>query len=274
MPELPEVETIKRALVPHLQGRCFSKIETFIDVVRYPLAPLKSPDLLKHEIISVRRRGRYIIIELDNLKCFIIHLGMSGSIRLAAPEDERRKHEHVVFHLSDGQTMRFDCPRRFGFIKVCTLSSTGSDPAELEHLGVEPLSDHFNAEFLYNALQKRHGKIKNVIMDNKLVVGVGNIYAAESLFASGISPIRAASTLNRAQCSRLTDAIKAVLLKSIEVGGTTIADYKSVDGSEGLFVNELRIYGKEGQPCPECGREILQQRLGGRSSCFCPKCQK
>ncbi|MFA7232395.1 MAG: bifunctional DNA-formamidopyrimidine glycosylase/DNA-(apurinic or apyrimidinic site) lyase [Victivallaceae bacterium] len=274
MPELPEVETIKRALEPIMTGHSIDKVETFIDVMRYPLKPLHAPELTNSKIVSVRRRGRYIIIELENLQAFIVHLGMSGSIRVVPPEVQRKKHEHIVIYLNSGETFRFDCPRRFGFMKVATLEKSGALPQELAHLGAEPLSEEFTAEYLHTALKKRHGNIKSVIMDNKLVVGVGNIYAAESLFMSKISPLRTASTLTLKQCSALVAVIKDVLTRAIEAGGTTIADYKSVDGSEGKFVLQLRMYGKDGQPCPECGDKIEQRRLGGRSSCYCPRCQK
>jgi formamidopyrimidine-DNA glycosylase len=144
----------------------------------------------------------------------------------------------------------------------------------LVNLGVEPLSDEFTPDYLYNNLKKRSGPIKNAIMNNKIVVGIGNIYAAESLFLSGISPLRAASAVTRAQCAKMVKIIKEVLKRSIEAGGTTISDYKQVDGSEGKFVQQLKIYGKDGQPCPECNAVIRKAVLGGRSSCFCPICQK
>ncbi|QSH41731.1 bifunctional DNA-formamidopyrimidine glycosylase/DNA-(apurinic or apyrimidinic site) lyase [Lentisphaerota bacterium ZTH] len=274
MPELPEVETVKNALSPHLDGRFFERIETHIGQLRYSLAPLYDKELRNEKIADVRRRGRYIIIELDNLKAFIIHLGMSGSIRIVEAAAERKKHEHVIWHMNGGMTMRFDCPRRFGFVKVCKLKAAGADPQELSHLGVEPLEPDFDAVYLYEASRKRTGSIKNFIMNNSIVVGVGNIYATEALFAAGIKPMRTAASLTRAECESLTKAVKAVLKRSIEVGGTTIADYKSVDGSEGKFVHELQVYGKKGQSCPVCNTEIEMTRLGGRSSCYCPKCQK
>jgi formamidopyrimidine-DNA glycosylase len=272
MPELPEVETISRALKPHLLERKITKIDIHIGSLRYPLEPLRNPELLNENVISVRRRARYLIIELANGKAFVIHLGMSGSLRIVPPEIERLKHEHVVWHLDSGMTMRFDCPRRFGFVKVCLLPEAGAVPAELKELGPEPLSTDFNAAYLYRMTRRRTGSIKSFIMNNAMVVGVGNIYVTEALFASGISPVRQAMSLTRKQCEKLVAEIKKVLTLSIEIGGTTISDYKSVDGSEGRFVQYLKIYGKK--VCPVCSASVQQKRLAGRNSYYCPKCQK
>ncbi len=274
MPELPEVETITRALAASLTGKHFTVIKTFIPAIRYPLDLENRPELVGQKIVSVRRRARYIIIELKNCWTFVMHLGMSGAIRIVPADEAKRKHDHVFFHLSDGRTMRYECPRRFGFIKTCLLDAPGAHPPVLVNLGVEPLSDEFTPDYLYDNLKKRSGPVKNAIMDNKIVVGVGNIYAAESLFLSGISPLRKASAVTRAQCAKMVKIIKEVLKRSIEAGGTTISDYKQVDGSEGKFVQQLKIYGKDGLPCPECSTIIQKAVLGGRSSCFCPKCQK
>lgn len=274
MPELPEVETITRALTPHLLKHKITRIETHIEALRYSLAPLNDPALLDKTIISVRRRARYIIIELAKRHAFIIHLGMSGSLRVVPENVERLKHEHVVWHLDNGMTMRFDCPRRFGFVKVCILPKAGAEVLELKHLGPEPLSAEFNAAYLYQITRRRSGSIKSLIMNNALVVGVGNIYVSEALFQSGISPLRKAMTLTKKNCTELVAAIKEVLALSIKIGGTTIATYKSVDGSEGRFVQYLKVYGKNKQNCPVCNTPIKQKRIAGRNSYYCPKCQK
>lgn len=272
MPELPEVETITRALRPHLLERKITRIDIHIGSLRYPLAPLRRPELLNENIISVRRRARYLIIELANGKAFIIHLGMSGSLRVVPTEIARLKHEHVVWHLDNNMTMRFDCPRRFGFVKVCSLPEAGAEPVELRELGPEPLSPEFDAAYLYRMTRRRTGSIKALIMNNAIVVGVGNIYVAEALFAGGISPLRRAMRLTRKQCGKLVEEIKKVLTRSIEIGGTTIANYKSVDGSAGQFVRHLKIYGKKN--CPVCASQVQQKRLAGRNSYYCSKCQK
>ncbi|MBN2641137.1 MAG: bifunctional DNA-formamidopyrimidine glycosylase/DNA-(apurinic or apyrimidinic site) lyase [Victivallales bacterium] len=274
MPELPEVETIKNALSAHVLNHTFTKIEIFIDVCRYPLAPLLDKELCNHRIMELRRRGRYLIIELDNFRALIFHFGMSGSLRVVPADEPRRKHEHAVFYIDNGMTMRFDCPRRFGFIKTCVLSAPGAVPSELAELGVEPLSDEFTGKYLKRRLTGRKQKIKTAIMDNRIVVGVGNIYANESLFLSGISPLREAGTITLRQCNELVRHIRDTLHKAIAAGGTTIADFKSVDGSEGKFVLQLNIYGKEGKPCPRCEDTIVRNIVGGRSAFYCPGCQK
>ena len=273
MPELPEVETITRALTAHLLNLKFTRIDTHIEGLRYSLEPLKNPELLNKKIVSIRRRARYIIIEMTKCHAFIIHLGMSGSLRVVPAKTKRLKHEHVVWHLDDGMTLRFDCPRRFGFVKVCTLPKAGAEPVELNQLGPEPLSAEFNAAYLYTSTRRRTGSIKSLIMNNAIVVGVGNIYVTEALFESGISPLRKAMSLTKKQCDKLVSEIKKVLAHSIEIGGTTIANYKSVDGSEGKFVQLLKVYGND-KNCPTCDAPIKQKRLAGRNSYYCPRCQK
>jgi formamidopyrimidine-DNA glycosylase len=273
MPELPEVETITRALNSHLLDHKITQLDTHIKGLRYPLSPLDDPALLNKKIVSVRRRARYIIIEMTDRHAFIIHLGMSGSLRVVPAKTTRLKHEHVVWHLDNGMTMRLDCPRRFGFVKVCTLPKAGAEPIELKQLGPEPLSSEFDAAYLYQVTRSRTGSIKSLIMNNAIVVGVGNIYVTEALFESGISPLRKAMSLTKKQCSKLVAEIKKVLAHSIEIGGTTIANYKNVDGSEGKFVQLLKMYGND-QNCPICNTPIKQKRLAGRNSYYCPKCQK
>ena len=274
MPELPEVETITRALIPHLLNHKIMRIETHIEALRYPLAPLNNPKLLNKNIISVRRRARYIIIEMRGCHAFIIHLGMSGSLRIVPAKTSRLKHEHVIWQLDDGMTLRFDCPRRFGFVKACTLPEIGAEPLELNQLGLEPLSIEFDGAYLYKITRCRRCSIKSLIMNNVFVVGVGNIYVAEALFESRISPLRKAMSLSKKQCAKLVAEIKKVLVSSIEIGGTTIANYKSLDGSEGKFVQCLKIYGKNNQNCSICNTLIKQKKIAGRSSYYCPKCQK
>ena len=273
MPELPEVETITRALNSHLPDHKIIQIDTHIAGLRYPLAPLDNPELLNKKIISVRRRARYIIIEMTQKHAFIIHLGMSGSLRVVPTKTKRLKHEHVVWHLDDGMTLRLNCPRRFGFVKVCTLPKAGAEPIELNQLGPEPLFAEFDATYLYQVTRRRSGSIKSLIMNNAIVVGVGNIYITEALFESKISPLRKAMSLTKKQCSRLVAEIKKVLAHSIEIGGTTISDYKNVDGSEGKFVQHLKVYGNK-QTCLICNTPIKQKRLSGRNSYYCPRCQK
>jgi formamidopyrimidine-DNA glycosylase len=274
MPELPEVETIVNALAREMTGKNFVKIETFIDVIRYPLTLHKEPELLNSKIITVRRRASYIIIELANLHAIVIHLGMSGSIRIVPGACERKKHEHVLFHLNNGQTMRFDCPRRFGFIKTCTLPRPGAQPPFLAGLGVEPLAPSFTGSYFKAKINTSRGAVKNLLMNNHIVVGVGNIYVAEALFAAGIRPARQGISLTLEECKKLVKEVRKVLRQSIKAGGTTFSDYRQVDGSEGKFVRELKIYGRAREECVKCGSDITKSVIGGRSSFSCPNCQK
>ena len=274
MPELPEVETIKNALKPLIEGCCFKRIDKFIEAIRYPLDWTDKPELLDSPITCVRRRARYLIIEMENLNCLIFHFGMSGSVRVVPKDEPRLKHEHLVFLLCNELTLRFDCPRRFGFVQTCKLPAPGAEPPVLPELGPEPLSDDFSGEYLKKMLKGRGAKLKNTIMDNKIVVGVGNIYVTEAMFAARVRPTRIASSLTRNECVRLVEEIKKVLTRSIHAGGTTISDYKSVDGSEGKFVQQLLMYGRKGEDCPKCGTSVSHEVIGGRSSFFCHKCQK
>ena len=274
MPELPEVETVKRALQPRLEGHEFVRIETFVPALRFTLSPLLDPALLRRKVTAVRRRARYLVIELEGCQALLMHFGMTGTVRLVPEDTPRLKHEHVVFHLENGDTFRFEDPRRFGFISPCALDAPGADPAELAGLGPEPLSDDFTATYLYGAFKDRKTRVKTALMDNGIVVGVGNIYANESLFLSGINPLATAGSISRQQCGLLVDNIRQTLRRAIAAGGTTISDFKGVDGSEGKFVQQLNVYGKVGEPCPKCGTEIRRVVIGGRGSFYCSKCQK
>jgi len=274
MPELPEVETVVRALSGVLPGRRLTCIETFRDAIRLPLASLSDPDLLRRKIIAVRRRARYPIIELTGKRALLLHLGMTGTIRVVPATEPRRKHEHVILHLDDGNTCRFDDPRRFGFVIACRLTAPGADPDELADLGPEPLSDAFTAEYLHTRLCGVKQKIKTALMDNAIVVGIGNIYANESLFRAGISPLRVAEKVTLPQCRKLVGQVKQTLQAAIRAGGTSISDFHGVDGAEGKFVRELQIYGKAGQPCPRCQSPIRRLVLGGRGTFYCSRCQR
>jgi formamidopyrimidine-DNA glycosylase len=274
MPELPEVETVCNALEKALLGNAFIDIRTYTPMLRYPLDLQGNTLLLNHEIISVRRRGRYVIIELNNLHVLILHLGMTGKLRVTNDCENRGKHEHVLFLLNNGKVLRYDDVRRFGFIKVATLDKTLQLPTELSHLGPEPLSSVFNADYLYDLTRKRKCPVKNLIMDNHLVVGVGNIYANEALFLSQIHPEMHACSLSKKQCQKLVNAIKKVLKSAIQAGGTTIIDFKNMDGNEGKFHIHLNVYGKNGELCQRCRSIIEKVVIGGRSTFFCPDCQQ
>lgn len=273
MPELPEVETITNALKPALLGKQFTNIKIFFPRLRYDLTVHESPELLNINITSIRRRARYTIIELENLHAIILHYGMTGAVRICDPSETRLKHEHVAFFLNNGQVLRFEDPRRFGFIQQTKLQHAGADPESLNHLGPEPLTTAFSADYLFDKLSKKKSPIKTAIMDNVIVVGVGNIYANEALFTTKISPFTPANEISKKKLSEFITVIKETLQKAIAAGGTTIADFKGVDGSEGKFNQELQVYGKVGQPCPICATIFLKAKQAGRSSFYCPKCQ-
>lgn len=274
MPELPEAETIGRALQRAMTGRTIVRVEVFSPAMREPLTPLLTAGLEGLSVAGVRRRARYVVAELSDGRGLLMHFGMGGVVRLEPAEVPKRKHEHVFLHLDDGNIFRFECVRRFSVLKVCALPAPGGFPAELDNLGIEPLTPGFDGEYLFGRSRRKTVCVKCFLMDNAVVCGIGNIYATETLFATGISPLRPAGELTRNECGRIATKAKEILQHAIELGGSSISDFRSVDGSEGKFSLELQAYGRAGQPCPHCGAEILTARLGGRSSAYCPKCQK
>ncbi len=274
MPELPETENIARALKQAVCGRTICGVEVYSPRLRTSLLPLKDAKLVGHKIIDVLRRGRYVLAKLDDNRALMLHFGMSGVIRVEAPDEPpRRKHEHVFVFLDDGRAMRFEDPRRFGLFECVALNADGL-PQCLESLGVEPLTPQFDAQYLHDAAHKHQMPVKLLLMDNTIVTGIGNIYANETLFAAGIAPQRSANTLTLDECAHVVREAKAILLRAIAAGGSTISDFRNVDGSEGKFARELLIYGKKSAPCPKCGAQIECITLGGRSSFYCPHCQQ
>ncbi len=273
MPELPEAESIGRALSRVLPGRRIEKVEVFTPAMREPLTPLLTARLEGVSFAGIRRRARYVVADLSDGRALLMHFGMSGVVRVEPEGLPRRKHEHVFLHLSGGLIFKFECTRRFSVLKVCQPGGEGNWPPELSALGVEPLSDAFCGSYLFQSAQRRSCPVKSLLMDNAVVVGIGNIYTAETLFAAGVSPLQPANELTRKQCDFLVDSAKNILRRAIESGGTSIADFINVDGSEGKFKQELLIYGRNGQPCVKCGATICQVKIAGRSSCFCPHCQ-
>lgn len=274
MPELPEAETIGRALKRVIVGRKIVEVRVFSPAMREPLTPLLDAELPGRRFVDVRRRARYVIAELDDGRAFLMHFGMSGVVRVEPVTVPKRKHEHLFLVLDDGRAFRFECTRRFSVCKLCRLPEPGGWPRELDGIGVEPLTEEFDEEYLFRLSRNRRGAVKCFLMDNAVVAGIGNIYAAETLFAAGVDPRRQADSLTRSECGRIVREAKRILARAIELGGSSISDFLNVDGSEGKFAQELQIYGRNGQPCLTCGRTVECVRLGGRSSCYCPHCQK
>ena len=264
MPELPEVQTVVTELQNSLVGQKISDVITLRDKIRYDVPDLSI--LIGKKVVSVERRAKYIVLKVENSPTIIMHLGMSGKITVCEPK-ERIKHDHLVIEFSKGIEFIFNDARRFGFVIF-------DDGKSLAHLGVEPLSDEFNAAFLQTKLNGKKQPIKTAIMDQALVVGVGNIYAAETLFRSKILPTRPAGEVTKAECKQLVQNIKNVLAEAIESGGSTLRDYVRSSGDLGYFQHSHQVYGHAGKPCEICKAEILSVRLGGRSSFYCPNCQR
>ncbi|OSM97788.1 MULTISPECIES: bifunctional DNA-formamidopyrimidine glycosylase/DNA-(apurinic or apyrimidinic site) lyase [Lonsdalea] len=269
MPELPEVETSRRGIEPYLAGHTILHAEVRNARLRWPVSP-EIMSLSGEPVLSVQRRAKYLLIELTR-GWIIVHLGMSGSLRVLPEYVEPGKHDHVDLVLDSGKVLRYTDPRRFG---AWLWSADPATSSVLAHLGPEPLSDAFSGDYLFQKARGRQTPIKLWIMDNKLVVGVGNIYASESLFSAGILPERAAGTLSEAEFHLLAATIKKVLLRSIEQGGTTLRDFLQSDGKPGYFAQELQVYGRSGEPCRHCGTLIESLKQGQRSTFFCRSCQR
>lgn len=267
MPELPEVETTKTSLLPLLHHRVQSVI------VRDSRLRWAIPDdisrLVGQELRALKRRSKYILAEFETDQ-MLWHLGMSGSFRLCTAQDELRKHDHLILTFDDGTELRYHDPRRFG----CILWLNDEHQKKLiDTLGPEPLSDAFNADYLYEKLRTKQVGIKIAIMDNHVVVGVGNIYATESLFNQGIHPAQPANTLSSEQIAGLVVEIKRILSHAIQLGGSTLRDYTNAMGENGYFQQTLLAYGRAGEMCVNCETTLENMKLGQRASVFCPQCQ-
>ncbi|RKZ37678.1 MAG: DNA-formamidopyrimidine glycosylase [Gammaproteobacteria bacterium] len=271
MPELPEVETIRRGLGRQLPGRTVLRVRVHQPRLRWPVPRRLGREFPGQAIDSVERRGKYLLLR-SHAGTVIVHLGMSGSLRLADPQAPRQLHDHVEWLLDDGRCLRLHDPRRFGAV----LWTTG-DPLThrlLVHLGPEPLGRSFNAAYLYQRTRNRSASIKSLLMNSRLVVGVGNIYASEALFAAGIHPARAGGRVAHARCARLVIAVKQTLRRAIRAGGTTLKDFADSDGRPGYFRQQLQVYGRADEPCMCCGTPLSQRVIAQRSTFYCRRCQR
>lgn len=269
MPELPEVETSRRGIEPHVTGLVVDKLCVRHWQLRWPI-PDNLPRLLQGAVLqAVDRRGKYLVLRFAH-GCALIHLGMSGSVRIVDVAEPAAKHDHFDLVFGD-KVLRYTDPRRFGSL----LWAEKLDEHKLIcDMGPEPLSDDFSWPYLYEQSRKRKQPLKTFIMDGKLVVGVGNIYANEALFLSGIKPIRLAGKLTKREAQCLTENIKLVLSRAIERGGTTLKDFVGGDGKPGYFAQELLVYGRGGQPCVTCAKPLKEVRIAQRSTVYCTQCQK
>ncbi|MFC0710148.1 bifunctional DNA-formamidopyrimidine glycosylase/DNA-(apurinic or apyrimidinic site) lyase [Azorhizophilus paspali] len=270
MPELPEVETTRRGIAPHLVGRRVERVVVRERRLRWPIPEDLDVRLSGQRIEAVERRAKYLLIRAE-AGTLIGHLGMSGSLRLVEAGLPAARHEHVDILLESGLALRYTDPRRFGALLW------SADPLEhelLRRLGPEPLGEDFDGERLYRLSRGKSVAVKPFIMDNAVVVGVGNIYASEALFAAGIDPRRAAGSVSRARYRRLAEEIRRILAQAIECGGTTLRDFVGGDGKPGYFQQTLLVYGRGGEFCKVCGSTLHEVRLGQRASVYCGRCQR
>jgi len=271
MPELPEVETTLRGIKPYLLNKKIVTVTVRDRRLRWPVGDEFEQSIERSVINSIQRRAKYLVLE-NKHGFFIIHLGMSGSLRITNAEETLLKHDHIIFGLANRKQMRFNDPRRFG----CALW-LGKNPFNhelLKHLGPEPLSNELEASYLFEKSRKRKVTVKNFIMDNKIIVGVGNIYANESLFMSGIRPTRQAGKVSKKEYTLLLKNIQTVLSNAITMGGSTLRDFVGGDGKPGYFQQTLNVYGREGEPCVNCEKTLTHKVIGQRTSVYCTSCQR
>jgi len=277
MPELPEVEVTRRGVAPHLEGRVVEQVVFRREGLRWPFPAHLTESLVGQRITSVGRRGKYLLIGFDS-GILIVHLGMSGHLRVLPPGIELKKHDHFDLVVREGEqrhVLRLHDPRRFG--AVLWHAHDDGDIEQhilLRSLGVEPLEDSFSAELLYKETRKRSAPIKQVLLAGDIVVGVGNIYACESLFKAGISPKTPASRISRARYEKLAAAIRDILAAAIVQGGSTLKDFIAVNGQSGYFQQTYFVYDRAGVPCRNCGAPVRQIKQGQRSTFYCATCQR
>lgn len=289
MPELPEVETVRMGLAPALEGRRLVKVQTRRAGLRQPFPKNMAARLTGRAVLALRRRAKYLVAELDGGESLVIHLGMSGRMAVyakggsgtlgqfhfdpAPPGTGTGKHDHVVFETDAPATIVFTDPRRFGLVTLLPTATLEADKL-FQGLGIEPLSNGFHADYLASVLKGKKTPIKSALLDQRLIAGIGNIYACEALFRARISPKRLAAKVSPVQIAALAPAITTVLTEAIAAGGSTLRDYKKTDGGLGYFQHAFQVYDREGEPCPACGGTIKRIVQAGRSTFFCPKCQK
>ncbi len=270
MPELPEVETVRRGIEPHLCGRTVKNVILRCRQLRQPVTPGLAKALPGCRIREVRRRAKYLLLDMKE-GTLLVHLGMSGSLRILSAATPPGPHDHLDLLLSGGRLLRFSDPRRFG--TVLWLRSNPLRHPLLRDLGPEPFSSAFSGDYLYRRARGRRGAVKNFLMDGRVVAGVGNIYASEALFHAGIRPSRPSGRIAAQRYTRLADSVQSVLRAALRKGGTTLRDFVDSSGRPGYFRIDLAVYGRGGQPCKVCDLPLRQVRLGQRGTVFCPHCQ-
>ncbi|MBS0236004.1 MAG: bifunctional DNA-formamidopyrimidine glycosylase/DNA-(apurinic or apyrimidinic site) lyase [Proteobacteria bacterium] len=276
MPELPEVEIIANGLRPFIIGKSIGDIQRSALQMRRDSPQSELLRLRSQSVMKIERRAKYIVIHCDQGDSLLLHLGMSGRLLFHNAADEllkNTKHKHLTISFHQGGTLTLVDPRRFGMYEVIRTRDIKQHPT-MNNLGVEPLEAAFDAHYLHTCIQQSDRNIKNILMDGRIVVGVGNIYASESLFMTGLHPAIIGASLSLLICGRLVQAIKEVLIKAINSGGSSLKDYVHVDGSIGGFQDEFMVYGRQAQPCKICESSIVRFTQGGRATFFCPTCQE
>ncbi len=271
MPELPEVETTRRGIAPHLSGHRVASVHVREPRLRWPVPPALAQELPGQVIDGVTRRAKFLLLG-TSVGHLILHLGMSGSLRIVRRDLPVQKHDHLDLVMDDGHCLRFHDPRRFG----CALW-TKDDPFThplLRNLGPEPLEFDFNADWLYRLSRRRRVAVKSFLMNSHVVAGVGNIYASEALFLAGIHPSRPSGRISLQRYQRLVMAVREVLEDAIAAGGTTLRDFVDSSGRPGYFSQKLRVYGRQDEPCDQCGGPVRNRAIGQRSTFYCPRCQR
>ncbi|WP_281684561.1 bifunctional DNA-formamidopyrimidine glycosylase/DNA-(apurinic or apyrimidinic site) lyase [Thalassobaculum salexigens] len=276
MPELPEVETVMRGLSSRMDGRVLAEVEVRRPDLRWPLPDRMAERLTGRRILGLRRRAKYILVDLDDGTSWMIHLGMSGRMLISdGPKPPLETHDHVVFRTDDGTWVKFNDARRFGMMDLWPTQEVERHKL-LKGIGPEPLGNAFNGPALESALAGKYTPIKAALLDQKVVAGVGNIYACEALHRAGIAPRRLALNVWGGRAERLADAVKSVLTEAIAAGGSSLRDHRQVSGELGYFQHTFRVYDREGEGCPtpECGGTVKRLVQSGRSTFYCPRCQR
>ncbi len=283
MPELPEVETVKEGIAQAMRGKLITRAEVNRPDLRWPFPPDMAARLTGKRVLGLRRRSKYILVDLDSAETLLIHLGMSGRMLVSGvaigdfhhPHPAPAKHDHVVLHMADGARVTFNDARRFGAMDLMPTAAQ-EDHWLIRDIGPEPLGNAFDETYLIDRLKGRNTPIKAALLDQRIVAGLGNIYVSEVLYRAGIHPARKAGRISAARVASLVPHIRQVLTEAIAAGGSSLRDYRQSDGELGYFQHGFQVYDRAGEPCvtPDCGKEIRRIVQSGRSSFFCPQCQR
>jgi formamidopyrimidine-DNA glycosylase len=273
MPELPEVETVCRSLRPHIVGRKIRHIEVVEPRLRARVDEDALAQAVGRKIVAIGRRGKYILIRLEGGRVWLFHLGMSGKLICVASNSARRKHDHIIVHLNDGGEFRYHDPRRFG-ISLVTTTKDLDELAQLRCLGIDPFHADLTGDYLLRFTRASQRRIRDLLLDQQIIAGLGNIYANEVLFLSGVKPTARAYRLTRKQVQLIAQTIPELLSEAIRWCGTSFSDYRDADDKRGAFQDHLRVYDRHGEACRVCSSTIKRVALGDRSAFYCPSCQK